>query len=822
MDATTADLRFAIRSFRRAPGFAGVALVILTLGIASVTTVFSVIDAALFRPLPYPDASRIVALAEQRANGVLFYSMASPASVRELRAGVPAFDRVAAYREDFALLRQGGTTRALWITDVDTSVFPMLRVAPERGRLPSADEIREGAPVVVISDALWRTSFGGDDRVLGREIDLDGHVRTVVGIMPLGVGFPTRSLAWVPLDERRDAASDPTSPDVGVIARLRPGASKAAAAQELQIVAARLAAAYPRAFRGLRLEVRDEMIDRGTYVVRLFGSIFVAAALAVLLVACSNIANLFLVRAMERRGEMAVRAAMGASRARLVRQLFSECLVLGLVAGACATMLSAWGVRLVLSLVPTQQFPTWLRFGVDVRVLAFATFVSFVATVAFALLPAREGTRLDLTKTLKAGGGDDGRVMRHGRIGVVAQVGFALALFVVATLLWRSYHTIARLDRGTDVDHVLDVSMFYPGERVLDVAAHTERARALADRIAARPGVTSVALRGGAMGWIDSAGAAARAGASPERTDQIFDPLPYLPERGDRSPVKDAWPRLQALAVSDAYFRTLGIPIVRGRAFSDADRPGTSYGAIVSRLLAGRLWPGEDAVGRTMRIGRRGATVTVVGVARDVRQLRGGLQGSSADPLLSLYLSDRQAVSQPAVLVRTAGDPALLESDVASVARAFDRNMVVGLRTLRDEARLEALPYAAIAGILGTFALCALALAMIGTYGVIAYRVALRRREIGVRMALGGSVRDVVLLVVRQGMRYTGAGLGLGVVLALGMTQLVRFLLVGVSPLDVPSYAAVVACFVVVSLLACWLPARRAASVDPAIALRAE
>lgn len=831
VDATVGDLRFAVRSFRRAPGFAIVALAILTLGIAGVTTVFSVINTGVYRPLPYRDAARTVALSEERVHGFFGYSVASLAMIRQLRAAVPAFDRVAAYRDDRATLEAEDATDELPVTDVDSSMFPILGVAPERGRVLSADEIGTNAPVVVVSDAFWRTKLGADARVLGRRITLDGRQRTIVGVMPPGIGFPERAGAWVPLVERADSAAALTSLEYGVIAHLRKGASKDEARGELKTVAARLAASDPAHFRGLRIDVRDDMVNRNPPAVLLFGGLVLGAALLVLLVACTNIANLYLVRAADRRGEMAVRAAMGASRARLVRQIVTESLLLGIVAGALGAVLSSWGVQLVLAFLPTNNFPTWLRFGLDVRVLGFATLMSLVATTAFALLPAREGTRLDLVTSLKTGGDGGGGRTAHaqGRRGIAAQIGLAMALCIGAALVWQSYRTITHLDRGLDVERVLNVNPTYHDEaRYPDALARTRWAQSLAERIAARPGVEGVGLRGVKANWLDSIVAQRRASASKDpRLGQRDDNLPFLPGAYDRSPAAALWPPFRQWVVSPAYFRTMGIPILRGRSFDSRDAVGAPYVTVVSSSLARALFHSDDAVGKTLRLGRRGAMVTIVAVCGDERQLwegsSGGTRISTVGPIPTLYVSDLQAAAYyPTLVVRSAGDPAQLEGDVRAVARTLDPHETVGMRTLRDETGVEGLLQKLIGGVLGFFALGALVLAMIGTYGVIAYGVVLRRREIGVRMALGGSARDVLALIVGQGMRYSAAGLALGLALAAGLARALQFLLVGVSPFAPAVYGGVLFVFAAVSLAACWLPARRAMRIDPAIALRAE
>ena len=829
IDATVGDLRFAVRSFRRSPGFAIVALIILTLGIAGVTTVFSVINTAIYRPLPYRDAARTVALSEEHPRGVLGYSIASLATIRQLRGAVPAFDRIAAYRDDRAILDGEEAADALAVTDVDSAMFPILGVVPERGRVLSTDEIQTNAPVVVISDGFWRTNLGGDARVIGRRITLDGRQLTIVGVLPPGFGFPERAVAWVPLVERADSLPMLTSPLYGVIAHLRNGASKAEARGELRTIAARLAASDPAHFRGVRIEVRDDVVNRNPPVVLLLGGVFLGAALLALLVACTNIANLFLVRAADRRGEMAVRAAMGASRARLVRQIVTESLLLGVVAGALGAVLSSWGVRLVLAFLPTEHFPAWLRFGLDVRVFAFATIMSLVATTAFALLPAREGTRLDLVTSLKSGGeGGGGQMLHaHARRGVAAQIGLAMSLCIASALVWQSYRMVTHLDRGVDVDRVLNVYPTYHDEaRYPDAMAQTRRAQSLADRIAARPGVEGVSLRGRRANWLDSIVSVrgprdSRQSPPGERDDD----LPFLPGAYDRSPVADLRPSPQQWVVSPGFFRTMGIALLRGRSFDSRDARGAPYVAVVSSALARAIWHSDDAVGKTFHLGRRGATVTVIGVCGDVRQLwEGAAKGSriaTVGAAPTLYVSDLQTAAHfPMLVVRSAGDPALLESDVRSTARALDPGETVGMRTLREEAGVEGLSQKLFGGVLGVLALGALVLAVIGTYGVIAYGVALRRREIGVRMALGGTARDVLALIVGQGMRYTAGGLVLGLALAAGLARVLQFLLVGVSPFAPAVYGGVLFVFAAVSLVACWLPARRAMRVDPAIALR--
>ncbi len=818
LDATLGDARIALRSLARARGFAVVTLVVLTAGIAAVTTVFSVVNAAAFRPLPYPHAERTVAVSERReGSGDAAFSAVSPAAVRALRAERATFERVAAYAAEPVNARLGGDPVRLAAVAADSALLPLLGVPPALGRWPTTEEIGADAPVALVADRLWRARLGGGADVIGRTIEVNGVRRTVIGVMPPRFDFPSGTALWLPLPER--AGADDAAGSLGAVVRLRGGVPLPRARERARDVAARLAAADPARFRRVALVLRDGMLDRQAELVARFGTMFLVAALLVLLVACANVGTLLLVRAAERRGEMAVRASLGASRARLVRQSLTESLLLGLAAGGCATAVSAGAVRLVASRIP-GGLPGWVELGVDWRVLAWALGTSLVATAAFGALPARHGTRVDLVGGLKAGGGTGTRAAT-GRRGIAVQLALSLALLVGAALMWRSFRVVATLRHGYDLDRVLQVRLAFGDRAWPGAPARMRLARDVAARLAELPGVAGVAVRAPRGAWVDSLGDSASAAARPAPGDPA-DAGVYLV--GD-APDAGARPRLAAppetRVVSAGYFGVMGIALLRGRALTDDDRAGAPYVAVVSRELARALWPGRDPLGERLRVGRRGAPVRVVGVAADTRDPRGGAHGTEVGPEPILYLSALQMAGRaPEVLVRSPRDPAALAAAVRRAVGELDPTQAPRVATLAAMARAGAQEIGVVGGAMTALGACALALALLGTYGVVAYGVAQRTRELGVRAALGATTRDVVRLVVGDGMRVVAVGFAAGGALAVALAGALRTMLVGVSPLDPAAYLVVLPPFALLALVACWLPARRAARVDPAEILR--
>lgn len=832
MDHIWQDVRHAIRALRKAPGMSSVSIVTLAVGIAAVSTIFGFVNSVFYRPLPYPDADRIVALTSISPKGYYDWSANPLGVVEQIRHEARSFERVASYHEDYGkILALPEASKSVGVTAVDSSVFALLQAHPQRGRLFSAAEIRSLAPVAIISDSLWRGAYGSSEAIVNQPMKLDGTTYTIVGVLPKGYRFYMRSDVIVPLAERPDSVGVLTAVgEYGLLAKLRPGVSLARARREVEQLGGRLAAADPQ-FRRWRYIVQDGMYDRSRgFGPAIFSWLFVGVATCVFLIACTNVANLLLVRAAERRPEMAIRTSLGASRAQIIRLALVESLMIGLTAGALGTLLSVWGSRLLFILIPTYGFPSWIQLGIDARVLAFTLLLTLVAVAAIGVTPALEGARLDLVKALKAGGDTmvaSGAVTRSGRRGVALEIALSVMLFVGAALLWRSYQKIGATDLGYPADRMIQPWVTLDRSRYADDSSRLRFAHAMAERAAADARVEQAAIRGN-NGRLD-ADEVTRKRALHGKPDNpgSFDEMAglYVSEDPSTSADRSFRPQVSRWCVSDSYFKAMGLSFVQGRGFDAQDQAGSAAVAVVSEALARLVWHRPDVVGRTFSAGRGGTPITVIGVARDYRSSYRDGAGLRIIAMPALYFSERQ--STPAnvrVILRVRGDVGALAKAIPALVHGVDAQAVVErIQTMAQEGGGEAAMLSRIFGtILGVLAICALLLAAIGTYGVIAYGVTLRTREIGLRIALGGTQAQVVQLFVRQGMRTIGVGLAIGVAIALGASQVLRGILLGVSPFDPLSYVVTLAFFGAVALLACWLPSRRAARVEPMVALRGE
>ena len=825
------DIRHAIRTLGKSPGMSAISIVTLAIGIAVVTTIFSFVNSVFYRPLPYPEADRIVSLSSSAPRGTWDYSSAPLQVVEQMRHATRSIERVAAFYETGKILALREGARAVGVTAVDSSVLPMIQAHPERGRLITASEIRALTPVALISDSLWRSTFGGSDAILGQPLSLEGVTYTIVGVLPPGYRFYMRSDVLIPLAEHPDSVAASIAQRYGLLAKLRPGASLEQARLEVKQLGDRLAAADPQ-FKRWHNEVYDGMYDRTRgFGAPIYSWLFVGVAMCVLLIACTNVANLMLVRAAERRGEMAIRTSLGASRARLIRLALTESTLLGLAAATLGALLSVWGIRLLFILIPTYGFPSWIHLGVDVRVLGFTLILAVISVAAIGITPALEGTRLDLVKALKVGGDTtmtNSALTKSGKRGVAVEIALSVMLFVGAALLWRSYGNLSSTNLGFPADQLIQPTVALDQTRFATDSARLRFQHELAERFTTDPRVSSVAIRGYAARLDVDEAARKRAlkgkqdpGGWSEELTGIF-----LTDDPSKSADRDLRPYVSKWGVSDSYFRTMGLAIVRGRGFAEQDQAGSSPVAVVSEQLARVLWHRPDVVGKTFTAGRGGTPITVVGIARDYN-------GSFTDPggmrigaMPAVYYSERQATpNNVRPIVRARGDATALVRAVPGIVHDVDAQAVIPrVETMEQEQELHGnqMLIRVFGTILGVLAMCALILAAIGTFGVIAYGVALRTREIGLRIALGGTHSQVVGLFVSEGMRAIGAGLAGGVVLALAASQILRAMLVGLSPFDPITYAMTLAFFGTVALLACWLPARRAARIEPMVALRGE
>jgi predicted permease len=807
------DVRYALRTLRKSPAFALIAVLTLALGIAANTAIFSVVDAVLLRPLPYADADRLVSIWNSYAEPQLPRAALSPADFADFSEQHAGFTAMSALADRNVNLTGHDEPQRLQSYVVSPNFFRVLGVRALLGRTFLDEEGVGGRDrVAVLSHDLWRRTFGADSGVVGRTIQLSGTPHTVVGVMPPGVRFPDapsflfpeRAELWLPFSWERRRAEPRGDQFLRGIGRLGPGVTLERARQDLAVIAARLRAQYPDTYRAeygwmpVLVPMREQILgDSRPALLVLLG-----AVAFVLLIACANVANLTLARGAGRRKEIALRTALGAGRARLVRQLLTESVVLSAMGGALGLLLAVWLVRVLARLGP-EDIPRLANAGVDVRVLGFTLAVTLLTGIVFGLVPALQQSRTDVQGALKDGGrGASEGAPRHRLRGtlVVAEVALAVVVLVGAGLLLRSFVRLQRVDPGFDARGVLTMQLSLPRTRYegeSQVAAFYTR---LLDRLATLPGVSSAGavhpLPLGGDGW----------GAS------------FLVE-GQPVAAGEAFPHADFAAVTPHYFRSMGIPLVAGRVFTARDDAGAPPVVVVDASLARQYWPRENPIGKRLNLAGQPDSVwsTVVGVVGHVRS--GTLQQAGEPQIYLSYFQDVRGTMS--VTIRGSGDPMRLATSVRDVVRSLDADQPIAKMRVMDDivARTTARQRFNLL-LLSTFAASALLLAAVGIYGVTSYAVGQRTNEIGVRLALGALPGDVLSLVVGQGMRLVLLGVALGVAAALAVSRLMAGLLYGVGAADVATYVAIGALLSVVALLACYLPARRATHVDPATALR--
>ena len=814
MDVLLQDLRYALRGLRRTPGFTLVAVLTLALGIGANASVFTLLSAALLRRISSDAPGRLVWLVGTAESGSRFSSMSYP-EFRDHQVRDDVFAGLAAYDRIGLVLGSGGEPERIGGLVVTGGYFSVLGIRAAAGRfLQPADEAPGAEPAVVLSDGLWRRRFGADSGLIGRAILISSHPFTVVGVAPPGfvgvdigeaadvfVPMTAAAQAWPGIRARMDERSGWWLRAIG---RLRSGVSLTQARAQVRSVGAQLSELYPGTQRrtGAWVEPLAGGLDPNNRRQALPVLVMLMAVPAiVLLIACANLANLLLNRAAARRREIGVRLALGATRGRLVRQLLTESLVLGLLAGVAALLLSLWlsdGVALI------GQVPLAITSVMkpDRYVLAFTAILAVVTGVVFGLVPALGATRPALVETLSEGGvgGTPFRRSRLVSLFVIAQVAASLVLLVTAGLFLRSLDKATRVDPGFDPRHglvaTIDLEMQgYNAER-RDVFY-----REVVSRAAALPGVRAVTLTGNLP-----------------LTGRDFGAAVYLEGRQrDADGIGVGF-----TTIWSGYFATLGVPLVAGREVTAADGPSSPPVAIVNETLARRLWPGQPAIGKRLRFGGPDRPLLeVVGVARD-----GKYSDLTEDSRNFVYLPERQQAGvspDMTLLVRTVGDPAAMAPALRGLIRSMDPSLAVfDTRTLEDVIQGQLGKSRAASALLGSFGALALLLASLGLYGVVAYGVTRRTREIGIRMALGAARRNVLGLIVGEGVRLAAAGIVIGLVASALLTRLVSRFLYGVTATDLGTFAAVSLVLAGVAVAASLVPARRAARVDPMAALRSE
>jgi predicted permease len=803
MDSLRQDLRYAARSLLRSRGFTILAVMCLALGIGVNAAIFSIVRGVMLRPLPFA-----------RADGIVSLQVGNPD--RGISDGGLAFADLADYRASGVFEELGGVGgRSFTLTggeqservqgsSVTPNLFPLLGIAPQHGRHFLEEEAAPAGfeQVAILSDRLWRRRFAADPSIVGRAIDINGRQLTVVGIMPDGFRFPETDELWLPLGSA--SATDRQARWIWGVGRLRDGVGIERAGTALDAVSDRLAAAHPATHRGWQSRVlpfRDALIDANTQRLML---LLLGAVGFVLLIACANVANLLLARTTDRQREIAVRTALGARRRRIVGLLLTESLLLAAAGATLGALIASWWIDATVASIP-EDLAYWIRVEVDAGVLLYVLAVAGATTLLFGLAPALQASRPDLQGGLKEGGrgaGDSRGRVRLRAVLVAGEVALSLVLLIAAALMMQSFLRLQAADPGFPTERLLSFRLVLAGDRYDAIAAKAAFYQQAADRLAALPAVEAAVA------------------TSSIPADDGGPVVSIVAEGTDR----DTGDGILGMVFGSTagLYDALGVALLAGRDFTPAEATDSAAGvAIVGQGLARRLWPEGAAIGRRIRLAED-VRYTVIGIAPDFQYEEFGEE--TAATRLQLHLPyARLGWRGMSFLARAAGDPALLDDAVRREIRALDASLApYDGQTMDQRRRFTTWPQRLFGKIFAAFGGIALVLAVAGVYGVMAYNVARRRREIGIRIALGARPADVQRVVVRRGALLAGIGLVLGLAAALVLTRLMEGLLWGVGASDPFTFVAVSAILVGAALLASYLPARRAAAVDPMEAMRSE
>jgi putative ABC transport system permease protein len=802
------DVRSGVRLLGRTPGITAIALITLALGIGANTALFSIVDGVLLRPLAYPQADRLFLIQHTNLKDGSLFGSTTPANFYDIRREATLMQPIAAFSTDTVTLTGRGDPERLQGVGSVGSILEVLGVAPQLGRIFTAEDDRLDAPnVVVISDNLWRRLFDGRTDALGRTLVLGGDTYTVIGVMPRGFTFPdTKMDFWVPAHLRADLRASRVEYFLTIVGRLREGATPAAARAELDAIMARLRDAHPQENGALALDaqpLRDSFVDG---ISRLLW-ILMGSVAFVLLIACANLANLLLARATGRTREIAIRQAIGAGRARVLRQLLIESLLLALAGGAAGIVTAQVFLGTLVAWLPAG-IPRIEQASIDGRVLLFTFAATMAAGVFFGFAPAWQLSRRNPTAALREDARAGSTRSRLRSLLVTAEVAIAVVLLAGAGLLVRSFVLIQRVDPGFATDRLLTFRVGMEGAAYREPRARIAFVQRAVDRLKTLPSVTAAAA--GSNAPITGRGTGAWFNILARPTPPGTTP-PSVPYR----------------VVTAEYFKTMGIPLVRGRLLRESDGRDGTPSVVISESVARRFWrsPAEgDPIGADIYLGapdyRLFPSARIVGIVKDVKLA--GLGTPLTDAVYGLH-SLMPFWSGFTFDVRTSGDPAALASSVRAVIRDLDPSLAVTrIESMHDIVRESLAPARASMLLLMLFAAIALVMAAVGVFGVMSYAVLLRSREMGIRLALGARPASVRRMILANGLAQAGTGTAIGLALAAWLTRLMETLLFGVSPGDPLTFASVAAILLAVAALACYLPARRATTVDPLIVLRTE
>jgi putative ABC transport system permease protein len=804
------DFKYALRMLVKSPGFTAIAALTLALGIGANSAVFSVVNALLLKPLPFQHLDRLVAVRATLPNQGLKATAVSPADFSDWRSQNTVFQAIAAYRIKDRTIAGTGEPELVGGCSVSADFFSAVQINTVKGRGFLAAEDQPGRDqVAVLGYGLWQRRFGADPSILGRTITLDGRAMTVVGIMPPDFDFPFGAEIWMPLALTSQQLNERERRNLQVIAHLKPGVATAQAQAEMAALAKRIELQYPQTNTGLNVQViplRDQQAD----FTRPLLSVLIAMAGFLLLIACTNVANLLLARATTRQKEIAIRAALGASRWRVIRQLMTESLLLSCLAGAIGLLLATWAIDLIKGSLPpdiSRFMAGWKEIGIDSRVLVFTLSVAFLTLLVFSLVPALQASRLDLNETLKDGGKSSGASSRGRRARgflVASEVALALVLLVGAGLMVKGFWRILDVFQGANPESILTLQTPLPESKYKDRRSVTEFYERVIQRMQVLPGVQSV-----------SAASNTPLNNSPNPSAELIieGRPPLLP--GERQ-LSDF------LVISPGYFTTIGAPLVKGRDFSENDGRESPPVAIISELTARRYWPNEDPLGSRIKLDASNANapwLTIIGIVSDLKQ-----SWFDKEIRPQVYLPYLQAPrSKMLFMLRTSIDPISLVPAARSQILAVDRDQPIAeIKTLARLFVDEASPFRFAAVLMLIVGAIALVMSAVGVYGVMSYSVAQRKHEIGIRIALGAQRSDVLRLIAGQGIKTAALGLAIGSLLALGLSRVMASLLFGIVSSEYTILVEFVWLLAVVAILSSYIPARRAMHVDPIVALRYE
>jgi putative ABC transport system permease protein len=801
------DLRFALRQLRKSPGFTLIAVLTLALCIGANTAIFSVVDAVLLRPLPFKDPAQLVSVWEYNLKQGDAHQAVGGANFSDWKTQNQVFKSLAAYFDWNYNLTGGDEPRRLHAVLVSGEFFQTLGTEAAIGRvITSADDQDGSDDVVVLSHTLWQQRFGGRSEVVGQAIVLNGRNHTVIGVMPAGFNFPQEETEiWRPMAIPAAQMQNREGKWLKVIGRLKAGFSLNQASAGMSAIAQQLAQQYPASNAGWDVNLvplHEEMVGK----VSRFLFVSLGAVGFVLLIACVNIANLLLARAFSRQKEIAVRAALGASRPRLIRQFLIESLVLAVVGGAAGLLIAFWGNDALLALSPAS-IPRLKEAGIDGRVLWFTLLISSITTLLFGLMPAWQASKPDLSLTLKEEGrstaGTSVRKLRG--VLVAAEVAVSIVLLIGAGLMIKSFIQLQSVKAGFDPRNLLTMEVTLPSAKYGQNQQQAAFFRQAIESIKTLPGV-------------EVAGAVQDL---PFRFNSNSFPISI--EGRALAPQGTKGPMVIYRTVTEDYLRTLGIPLITGRGFTPQDGPGSAPVIVINQAMARRFWPGEDPLGKQIRFGEAGdPAYTIVGVVGDIKHM-----GLDAEEGAVMYQPHAQKsfgwLRWMTIVVRTNVEPLSLNAAVRNRIQEIDKDQPVYNVGTMEQLLAKSIAQTRFSTfLLGVFALFALILSAIGIYGVVSYAVSQRTREIGIRMALGAARSNIFRLIVGEAMALFVLSLGLGLVAALGATRLLKSLLYGVGTNDPITFASIAFLTATVAFIAAWLPARRAARLDPIIALRGE